>query len=258
MIALEWLFGGLRFYIMLRPDSTLGAFECIKAFLSALFAGSVTPFQAAGLPTLVFLLHRRGVSSSRALAVAAVNTFFGHVYFFLVALLFLVFHPLGEAKLVMKGIKYAFVIVFVLFSAIFIFSFLPIRFPKAQDNPVFEWLYDLKVSLRQIFFTPSPKLPITFLLTAAFFVIKASIACVLLKMFGFDGHLFEVFLINTFIWFVIYLGITPGGGGVAEVLFSGLMTPFVPKPVLPAFTFIWRFFSAYIDYLTGAFLLLTF
>jgi len=75
----------------------------------------------------------------------------------------------------------------------------------------------------------------------------------LMRAVGLDAQFVDVLIIQVTISFILYFAPTPGGAGAAEALSAGLMSFYVPNPLLPAYTIIWRFTVSYATVVFGSF-----
>jgi uncharacterized membrane protein YbhN (UPF0104 family) len=64
----------------------------------------------------------------------------------------------------------------------------------------------------------------------------------------------DILLVQTFISFLLYFAPTPGASGLAEVLSVAVMSIYVPRPLLPGYTLLWRFINSYATVAFGSFL----
>ncbi len=68
---------------------------------------------------------------------------------------------------------------------------------------------------------------------------------VALRILGIDAPFWEVMQIQLLLMFLVYFTPIPGGSGVAEVLSTLVMAPFVPAELLGWHTFLWRVIASY-------------
>jgi uncharacterized membrane protein YbhN (UPF0104 family) len=64
----------------------------------------------------------------------------------------------------------------------------------------------------------------------------------------------DILLVQTLISFLLYFAPTPGASGLAEVLSVAVMSIYVPRPLLPSYTLLWRFINSYATVIFGSLL----
>jgi hypothetical protein len=52
----------------------------------------------------------------------------------------------------------------------------------------------------------------------------------------------------------LYFAPTPGASGLAELLSAAVMSIYVPRPLVPSYTVIWRFINSYATVIVGSLL----
>jgi glycosyltransferase 2 family protein len=75
-----------------------------------------------------------------------------------------------------------------------------------------------------------------------------------MRALGLPAHFFDILLVQTFISFLLYFAPTPGASGLAEVLSVAVMSIYVPRPLLPSYTLLWRFINSYATVAFGSLL----
>jgi uncharacterized protein (TIRG00374 family) len=75
---------------------------------------------------------------------------------------------------------------------------------------------------------------------------------VAMRALGLEAHFVDVLILQTTISFLLYFAPTPGGAGAAEALSAALMSVYVPRALLPAYTIIWRFTMSYATVIFGS------
>jgi uncharacterized protein (TIRG00374 family) len=75
-----------------------------------------------------------------------------------------------------------------------------------------------------------------------------------MRALGLPAHFVDILLVQTFISFLLYFAPTPGASGLAEVLSVAVMSIYVPRPLLPSYTLLWRFINSYATVAFGSLL----
>jgi uncharacterized protein (TIRG00374 family) len=68
---------------------------------------------------------------------------------------------------------------------------------------------------------------------------------VALRAVGIEAHFVDVLLLQTLITFLLYFAPTPGASGIAELLSAAVMSVYVPRPLTPLYTLVWRMILSY-------------
>ena len=75
-----------------------------------------------------------------------------------------------------------------------------------------------------------------------------------LRALGIHANFVDILLLQTFITFLLYFAPTPGASGLAELLSAAVMSIYVPRPLVPSYTLIWRFINSYATVIVGSLL----
>src|SRR5438876_10625281 len=73
-----------------------------------------------------------------------------------------------------------------------------------------------------------------------------------LRAVGIPANFVDILLLQTFITFLLYFAPTPGASGLAELLSAAVMSIYVPRPLVPSYTLLWRFINSYATVAVGA------
>jgi uncharacterized protein (TIRG00374 family) len=270
--------GGFRYHIFLRrirPGTRPGL--SIRADLVGRFTGAITPSQTGGGPGQIFVLYKGGIAMPDVLSVLMVN-FVSTLLFFLLV---------GSAATWLMGeqfssgairhlIQWGFLaflggMVFITFSvARPDLVARPIRrmMQRLEGNPK-EWSRITRRSGRLLVESAEhyrescirclrewPLLPVaSFLLTAALYLNKFTLAWFVMRGLGVEGSYTTTLAVQALLHFVLYVAPTPGGSGIAELSTGALMAVLLPTHLLGPFTLAYRFFLTYLPAALGAFLL---
>ena len=74
-----------------------------------------------------------------------------------------------------------------------------------------------------------------------------------MRALGLQAHFIDILVLQVTVSFLLYFAPTPGGAGAAEAISAAVMSTYVPDPLLPAYTIIWRFTMSYATVIFGSF-----
>jgi glycosyltransferase 2 family protein len=279
----DWLGGGVRIWLLARHVHPRTPFWGMAAAggLTA-WAGYITPAQAGGGPTMIYVMKRYGVPLPEAMT-ATLMSFLTTVIFFAIAGPLAVVFGAGRS-LAAHGIPVVNVSLYDVFktsAAVFaivgVVMLVALGFPKAtarQLHRLIGWLErhhgerwaqrveGLRAGVDRMhecvlayLRTPAGLLQIFVgILTSGLAHANRLVAgYVAMRALGLDAQFVDVLIIQVTISFILYFAPTPGGAGAAEALSAGLMSFYVPNALLPAYTIIWRFTVSYATVIFGSF-----
>lgn len=279
----DWIGGGIRIWLLTRHVYRKAPFRGMVAAggLTA-WAAYLTPAQAGGGPTMVYVMRRYGVPLPEAMT-AVVMSFFTTVIFFAVAGPLAVVFGAGRS-LAQHGIPLINISLYdvfrtsaATFGVIGVAMVLALGFPHVTTR----WLHRLvgwlethhgeRVAQRveglrsgidrmhdcvvAYFRTPSGWAQMgTGVVTSGLAHANRLLAgYVAMRAIGLEAHFVDVLIVQVTVSFLLYFAPTPGGAGAAEALSAALMSVYVPKALLPAYTIIWRFTVSYATVIFGSF-----
>jgi uncharacterized protein (TIRG00374 family) len=91
-----------------------------------------------------------------------------------------------------------------------------------------------------------------FVLSAAIYINKFSIAWVILRGMGIQAPYLEVIYTQIILIMIFYFAPSPGAAGIAEISAAGVMRGIVPIRHLGAYVVLWRLFTLLIGLAAGA------
>ncbi len=259
-----WLLNALRFFLVVR--SAKGNISFSKAFeisMASVFASNITPFYSGGIATQVYFLMKFAQTIGRSMAISVIYlilSLFVTVTFSLILVL--------TPHAFISGIRSGFI--YVLASFVLVLSFVALffmRYPnkaKGAINLFFKvfvrrpadpvklekGINEFSESLR-LFFSQN-KLFIAFTILVALLTQLLSVFLTPLSLMtinvGFP--LREAMLAHIAVSFVMSVGFTPGGIGLVEGAYAGMMYPFAPGSIAQL-TFLYRIVSFYIPTIVG-------
>jgi hypothetical protein len=274
LVVLDWLLAGLRIYVFavkLQPGISFAG--CVRAGLANIFMGGVTPSQTGGGPGQIYVLFKEGMPVLDAMVVSFLGAFLGTVLFLpLCSLVFLLlFEPVNVDFRLTYLLRGSFA-VFLFFIALAVAGlFAPGFVKKAARSaagilpPLRRWLERkgyLDTSDRLVdrynsmmrFFTGRGKaaLLLGFVLSAAIYINKFTIAYVVLRGMGIDAPYIEVLYTQLVLIMIFYFAPSPGAAGLAEISAAEVMRGIVPSAQTGAYVLLWRLFTLLIGLGAGA------
>jgi uncharacterized protein (TIRG00374 family) len=274
LVLLDWLLAGLRIYVfaarLLPGISFIG---CVRAGLANIFLGGVTPSQTGGGPGQIYVLYKEGMPVFDAMVVSFLGAFLGTVLFLpLCSLVFLVlFEPVSvdfRLHYLLSGSFVVFLFFMILAAAGLFNPGLVKRSARSVAGlipPLNRWLerrgyldaadilVDRYNSMMKYFLSRGRSaLVIGFILSAAIYINKFTIAWVVLRGMGLEAPYIEVIYTQLVLIMIFYFAPSPGAAGVAEISAAEVMKGIVPAGYVGAYVFLWRLFTLLIGLAAGA------
>lgn len=277
--ALDWVGGGLRLWVCVRevyPKPPLGGM--ILAGGMGAWAAYLTPLNSGAAPMMMYTMKRYGVP----LPVGVTATF---ITFVATVLFFAIAGPLaillgGGRSLGAKNALLGLSLYDVFLGTIWIFAGLGLLFlvviffpgvardglhrltgaigrrhPRLQERLAhLERGIDSAHRSVQAFATPRGMLALLWatLLSGPSHGNKLLAGYVAMRALGIEAHFVDVLLLQTMITFLLYFAPTPGASGIGEVLSALIMASYIPRPLTPLYTLIWRCILSYFTIAAGA------
>lgn len=235
------------------------------------FASAVTPSIIGGSAIALYIINREGVSMGRTTAIVMVTAFLDELFYLLmVPIIIAIVGPESlfqtEGEYVLMGTRFGTQGIFVL-GYFFLAILTTIIIYGIFFNPRgFKWvlLHLFRIPFLRRWRTKAAETgneiiitsremkgkPFSFWLkafagtffswTARFWVVNALI----LSIVAVDNHLL-IYGRQLIMWVILMISPTPGGSGVAEIVFSGFLGEFIPIGLTPALGLMWRTISYY-------------
>jgi glycosyltransferase 2 family protein len=284
LASMDWIGGGLRLWVVTRvvhPNPPLKGM--ILAGGMSAWASYLTPLQSGAGPMMIYTARRYGVPVAVAMT-STLMTFIATVLFFALAGPFAILLGAGRAlgsKDAILGLSlYDLFIgslgVFVGLAALLIGVMVFPRPISALVHRLAGWagrkhervaarLEGLRAGIDQAhaslvqFNTPKGWLALLWatLLSGPSHANKLLAGYVAMRTLGIQAHFVDILLLQTLITFLLYFAPTPGASGIAEVLAALIMASYVPKPLTPLYTFLWRLILSYYTIAFGFFVFST-
>jgi hypothetical protein len=274
LAALDWLGGGLRLKILVRPLRVpIGYGRCVQTSAATAALAYLTPSGSGGGPAQLYGLLRSGASLGRAVAANFASV--------TVNLLFLSLAGFGAWALgaadEIEGIRLPIANLSAarlfewsalgfagLATIVLLIAFSP-RLPRVlivrlfgtgpRVRAVLRFLAELHGSIRVYGARGKTALLVATAINVIPFGARFVMGWAVLRGFGIDAGFWNVVVLHVMLQFLLYFMPTPGASGVAEVLAPAVMSAFLPSSLLVAYTAVWRFFLAWITILVGGIVL---
>jgi glycosyltransferase 2 family protein len=245
------------------------------------FASAVTPSIIGGSAIALFIINREGVSMGRTTAIVMVTAFLDELFYILMVPAIMLIVGAGnlfqtEGEYVLMGTRFGTQGIFAI-GYFFILILTTIIIYGIFFNPRgFKWilLHVFRIPFirkwrsraaetgNEIIITSAEMKGKPFIFwvkafagtffswTARFWVVNVLI----LSFVAVDNH-FLIYGRQLVMWVILMISPTPGGAGVAEIVFSGFLGEFIPTGLTPALGLLWRTISYYPYLFIGAIIL---
>lgn len=275
LASLDWFGGGLRLWLLTKRVHRATPFMpmVLSAGLNA-WGALLTPSQTGGGPIQIFVMKRAGVPIPES-TTSSLMSFVATVAFFAivgpVAIVFgagrsLERHGIPLVNLSFLDLFRASAGVFAAIGALMLFIMMAPGLTARLFHAVIGWLERHRgekmakrvdvlrsgVDRMQDCMVAYIRTPLGLAATLGG-VITSALAhankllagWVVLRALGIHANLTDVLVVQTTIVFLLYFAPTPGASGIAEALSAALMSVYVPRDLLPAYTLLWRFTVSY-------------
>ncbi len=237
------------------------------------FASAVTPSIIGGSAIALFIIHKEGVSMGRTTAIVFITAFLDELFYILMVPVMLAWvghvdlftsegsYVLLDTRFGTQGVfvlGYLFILVLttIIIYGVFVnprgFKYLLLMIfrlpfirrwrPKAAETGNEIIITSREMKEKPASFWIKAFAGTFFSWTARFWVVNAMMmAFVSLTM---ADHLL-IYARQLAMWVILLISPTPGGSGVAEIVFSGFLGEFIPEGLTPAMGLMWRLISYY-------------
>jgi uncharacterized protein (TIRG00374 family) len=281
LMVTQWCLNAIRFRILVNSLGNKVSFTTsLKAFLTNIFLGAVTPSQTGGGPMQIFVLSRAGVPVSKAFAGCLMGALLTVICLVSSALIVLLSSPglRSEFGPRMTGILISAVIVFGFLVFVFILSVTRTGMVKRLIGRVLLALMRALGIEKRMGFTKrvlggvdryresmlifartrKSRILVALLMTITAIATNAMIAPVLLSGLNIEYDLSTIYPAQFILFFVAYFGPTPGASGIAEFSNYWILTTLNVQPnMLGVYTVIWRFFTIFLGVTVGGLVVLS-
>ena len=281
LASLDWFGGGTRLWVVTRHvHPGVRWRDMVLAGGMSAWSAYLTPFQTGAGPTMIWVMRRSGVRLPEAMT-STFMTFVATVAFFAVAGPLAIYlgagHSLAQHHVVL-GISYygLFRISLTIFGILGVLMIAALAFPVwlryvvhglatrlgRRSRRVAGRIEALRAGIDRAhecvlaFRSPSGWLALGWavILSAPSHGNKLLAGYAALRALGIDANFVDILLLQTFITFLLYFAPTPGASGLAELLSAAVMSIYVPRPLVPSYTLIWRFINSYATVAVGSLL----
>lgn len=273
LASLDWIGGGLRFWVLSRavfPNPPLKGL--LLAGGMGAWAAYITPLQSGNAPMTVYTMRRHGIPLPIAFTLVLMS-FVGTAAFFGIAgplaIAFGAGRSLGQHGIVLGvslfDLFLASLGVFVVGFGLMIMTVVwprglhlllrgIIRFIGRRSRRVAGRLEQIESGIDQIHGAMqkfnSPRgwvaLVLATIVSGPSHTNKLLSGYVALRALGIEAPFMDVLLLQTLITFLLYFfAPTPGSSGIAELLSAAVMSIYVPRPLTPLYTLLWRLTTTY-------------
>jgi uncharacterized protein (TIRG00374 family) len=272
LASMDWIGGGLRNYVLARTVVDRPSLKgmILSGGMSA-WAAYLTPLQSGAAPMMVYTMKRYGLPVPVGLTVTLMS-FIATVVFFALAGPIAIFFGAGRS-LGNHGIALGISLYDLFIGSLTVFFLLGvvlvsvILFPRMVRDLVHRLAQSLGRRSRRIgarlealergvnqaseavatFNSPRgwSALGLAVILSGPSHANKLLAGYVALRAIGIEAQFVDVLLLQTFITFLLYFAPTPGGSGIAELISAAVMSIYVPRPLTPLYTLLWRLVISY-------------
>lgn len=279
LASMDWIGGGLRLWVVARHvHPGLRFRDMVLASGMGAWGAYLTPFQTGASPMMVWAMRRAGARLPEAMT-AVFITFVATVAFFAIAGPLAIVLGAGrslEAHGLVLGITLydLFRASLTLFGVIGVAMLLALVFPRHVRNAIHGLAVRLGRRSRRLearmdnltagldrahecmvaFGSPQglAVLGLAVVISGPSHANKLLAGYVTLRALGIEANFYDILLLQTLITFLLYFAPTPGASGLAEVISAAVMSIYVPRPLVPSYTLIWRFINSYATVGVGA------
>jgi uncharacterized protein (TIRG00374 family) len=267
LASMDWIGGGLRLWVVARqlmPRPSLRGMV-LAGGMSA-WAAYITPLQSGAFPMMMYTMRRYGIPLPVA-ATCALMGFVGTVGFFAIAGPLALLAGAGKAlgtqgDVLGLSLYDLFLGSLTIFAGLGVILVLVMMFPRLVRNLLNRlagWVgqrstrfatrvdgvrHGLDEAHAHLIKLNSPRgwlsVLLCIILSGPSHANKLLAGYVTLRALGIHTNFVDVLLLQTFIAFLLYFAPTPGASGIAEVMSAAVMSVFVPKPLTPLYTLLWR------------------
>jgi len=279
LASMDWLGGGTRLWVVARHvhPGVRWRDMIVSGGMSA-WGAYLTPFQTGAGPMMMWTMRRAGVSLPEAMT-STFMTFVATVAFFAiagpVAIAFGAGHALEKFGLplgiTLYGLFKTSLGIFALLGVLMAFAMV---FPRLLRDLVHRLATRLERRNQRIagriaglragidrahecmvaFSSPRGFLALIWaiVLSGPSHANKLLAGYIALRCLGIEANFVDILLLQTFIPFLLYFAPTTGASGLAELLSAAVMSLYVPRPLVPSYTLIWRFINSYATVIFGS------
>ena len=275
--------GAYMIRLRVLTDGQLSWRQSFEVIMLWEFASAVTPSIIGGSAIALFIIHREGVSMGRTTAIVLVTALLDELFYIMMVPLILL--VVGPQDLFTSGGEYVFLntrfgtqgifaigylFIMVLTTIILYGVFINPRGTKYLLLSIFRLPYlrrwrpaaaetgnEIIITAREMKGKPAVFWLKSFGSTAFSWTARFWVVNMLIMAFVGQGDHLLIYGRQLIMWVILMISPTPGGSGVAEIVFSGFLGEFIPGGLTPAMGLMWRIISYYPYLFIGAIILPT-
>ncbi|HZD60375.1 MAG TPA: lysylphosphatidylglycerol synthase transmembrane domain-containing protein [Anaerolineae bacterium] len=281
-VFISWIFSSLAFYVLTRViKNPISLVASGRVHLAGSFFGLITPFGSGLLPTQIYLLSKERLSPGQATAIASARVMTSTWLFAVIGTTILITFKSSLPGVIGTNMMLAVIAVAIVWSALALYfvkrpdgakamvaRFVANRFVSMWlkkglreriEGKIDHEIENLSSNLRDVL-SPANFLALAIVLACevAAWVALFSVLPLVLFGLGWKGS-FATLVFRMFLVFcLIPASPTPGGSGVVELGFSGLLYGAVPSHTIGIVVLIWRALTYYLTLLTGSIIAIRF
>ncbi|MGK2940622.1 MAG: lysylphosphatidylglycerol synthase transmembrane domain-containing protein [Immundisolibacter sp.] len=266
-VAVGWNFNAMRLRLVLGGlGRSLGYPRAVATVLAIEFSTNATPAGSGGLLAYVYLLSRRGVTSSQAAAMYALDQVLD-LSFFLTALLVLSPLVLLGPNEMHLGWQLGTLLSLLLGGAMLLWltardyrrvlllaghALRHLRISVARRRQLARWILRFRTGVSLLLGLARWRLGLMYLLCMGHWLLRYSVLYWVLRGLGQPMQWSYLFLTQMVSFGAGQVTLLPGGTGGVELGFSALLAPWLPVTTLAAALVAWRFATYYWNLLAGS------
>ncbi|MCB9240677.1 MAG: flippase-like domain-containing protein [Flavobacteriales bacterium] len=265
---------GYMWRLRILTDKQLSWRQCFEIIVLWEFASAISPGAIGGTAAAVVIMAQEKIRTGMTTAIVLVTSFLDELFYILMVPILFIFIGTDDLfptfdgtgfdlivnttnlKVLFYG-GYAFLFAWTVFLALALFirpqmvrgillgilAFRPLRKFRARGRQLANDLLHSSIELKskgwRFWFKAFFSTGLTW--TARFLVVN----CLLVAFGVFDDHL-VIYARQLIMWVILLIAITPGGSGVAEVLFPSFLGNYLPsRQIARMVSILWRMISYY-------------
>lgn len=281
-VFMSWIFSSLAFYVLTRVvNNPISLVASGRVYLAGSFFGFITPFGSGLLPTQIYLLSKESLSPGQATAVASARVMTSAWLFAVLGIIILIAFKSSLPGAIGTNMMLAVVAVAIVWSALALYfvkrpggakailaGFVANRFVSLWlkkglreriESKIDHEIDHLSSNLKDILSLANfLALAIVLACEVVAWIALFSVLPLVLFGLGWEGS-FGTLIFRTFLVFCLApASPTPGGSGVVELGFSGLLYGTIPSHTIGLVVMIWRALTYYLTLLIGSVVILRF
>ncbi len=271
----DWCVAGFRMWLFAKVIApTVSYAACVRNCAVGGFMGAATPSQTGGGVAQVYVLVKEGASPGQAVTVLFMTFMSTLIFYVLISVTLLVLSACGELPWLSTPVP--FIIATIIFGTLLTLGLLTMARPariqawlerRSEWLERHEWLRRFVdrvqegireggQGIERIARHEKRRFLASVPITVLVFGNKYFAGYLAARALGLHPPLLELMAMQVVLNVIIYFIPTPGGSGGAELSAAVLMSRFVPQPMLPPFTILWRTATMYLSVVVGGILLI--